>query len=757
MAGIRHPHAGSGRARPLTHLVDQMLDQLGTKCSRRTILVNSLSPYSKCCPETMSRPADLHNPESALFNDLADLRTSLDVAARVARANLLFLLVVGVFTGILVANTNDEVLLKSDTIELPLMEAGVPVSLFYAVTPVLYLILYFNLFLRLSRLALIAKFLHEKICRLPEQEQQYQAALIFPFDFLQLILTTRAALLSSLISFIVVAITVYVLPLLLLLWMQLRFLSYQDDSITLIHQIVLTLQGAFTVAFVIAITHTLRKKDTDRWWSIRQSIHGSTPVLVTIVAFFLSSVFVWFVAVVPGSALDRRVAWEAASAAVFDDWWLKDDPREEYRKKPKYFRRYLYLAGKNIFAEKRSYATSNNYASNGGAETLASSETQTLDLSSRTFRYASFQSTHLSHINFSSSDLYRSIFAGSSMYNVSFRNAGLELTDFRDVKLEMGNLYRADLDGADLRFARFNGVNVLGVKLNGSNLEQASLKDVRQDTEGSSAWWPVELNWASLSGATLTGVDFARAELNGAYLGSTEFDGKYLTGTVLTGVILSHSKLNAASFERATLKGVDMRGAELAGSDLSGVKMLFTYIGDAKVELNSGTPKKKTIEKDICDGYELRGRQMWMGSEQSGQCWKLDAIQRLNADKDIVPKHLSSGSECVWRDQNSPFAVWPNADISCEGSFIDFVCRQDERAILDMLYEMHHYPLTIDRANNAFALLKTETEGCVSKAQVAKRSLCTALQRWANPHGQYIEYPEGSREEWSRVRERCVY
>lgn len=120
--------------------------------------------------------------------DIADLRNSTNETARVARGNLWLLLVVGLFLAILLYGVDDMAFLTQGEIVAPLMQVRVSIELLFGLGPVLFVLLHLNLFVRLSRLYHVSQQLRARIReeRGPYERAQ-ETALLFPFDFLQLL------------------------------------------------------------------------------------------------------------------------------------------------------------------------------------------------------------------------------------------------------------------------------------------------------------------------------------------------------------------------------------------------------------------------------------------------------------------------------------------------------------------------------------------------------------------------------------------
>src|SRR5439155_1103387 len=134
-------------------------------------------------------------------------------------------------------STTDVQLLKVSPVTLPLLNVQLPIVGFYVFVPWLLLLVYFNLLLHLT-------FLSQKLHRFnavlasltDEATREDQRARLFPFPFSTLLIGQQVPWrLRGLLGLMVLT-TVLLLPLVLLLWAQVRFLPYHDTAITWNHR-----------------------------------------------------------------------------------------------------------------------------------------------------------------------------------------------------------------------------------------------------------------------------------------------------------------------------------------------------------------------------------------------------------------------------------------------------------------------------------------------------------------------------------------
>ena len=405
------------------------------------------------------------------MNELTELRHSLNETARVARANLLFLMVVGFFYAILIAKTSDLKLLREDNLDLPLLGFGVPLLMFYIVAPVVYLFLNFNLFLRLIRIAEIARLVRDRLLFLLPGERRLQTALLYPFDFLQLILNVREHRGSVLLAWLVVFVLLVLTPLLLLLWLQLRFLAYQNELMTLLHQLVVTLQCILLILFSLFVFRIMNHCPWHRWWNTYRDVYRSYPVLAVGTISILALLMSWRILVVPDSLLERTIGWKAATVWIFSDWWMSEDISREHlltsgdlevlyrgsmrrpelaeNRRSGLFRRYLHIEGQRISSNELSDEAIATYVATYGDTTEGWRYSDFLDLKERSLRYGIFDFSQFKKVNLISADLYRARLRNVELYGAAMEDTKLHLTDLTGAKLHGANLSNAELYGTD--------------------------------------------------------------------------------------------------------------------------------------------------------------------------------------------------------------------------------------------------------------------------------------------------------------------
>ena len=688
-----------------------------------------------------------------MTDDISELRTAVNKAARLARSNLFFLLVVGIYLGIMIANTDDMLLLKAGKVELPLMEVGLSVGLsvvaFYYLAPALFLLLHLNLYLRLGRLTKAAKWMRNRLGKLPPTEQGRQRALVFPFDFLQLVLTPAAyrprvlkevrricnrlpeqrrlqrslafsyylirLMLRNLrkdipwlvFLYIIVGIPLVWFPLGVLLCMQMGFLAYQDWRITLWHQILVTIDLALVVLFARYVERTLI--DHPRWTS---SFNGF---------FFLALLFVpfvWSVAVVPESWLERRIGCKSASAYVFGDRWQKDKgkPARCHETSDEGngilpFRRFLHVSRQRIAAkEPRPKQIRAQDADSGGPQ-KAWELVGELDLTGRSLQYGCFEESQFINTRLKDAKLYGSSLFGAHLNGANLQKAQLQRVNLDHAKLKDADLREANLNHTSLSHAMLSKADLKKAKLNCAILKQAKLKD------------------APLLGATLHDADLQGADLSGA-----DLRGAYLKDADLRGADLMKADLRGADLPKAKLRGANLRAAKVYGADLGTISLGLADIRYVTSE-KPGKDAWNEIKNNIRERLELSGLSRCKVDK------KLKNIEERTQKQYglVMPRTPPKADDCVWHSGKGPFKSWPKPKDDCADKLANFLKKtacNDDPWTAGGIAERFSSLSTNLSANIALVLLKEVQKDMCPTLKPYRSKLCKALSNWSSGKSQ---------------------
>ncbi|MGE0684041.1 MAG: pentapeptide repeat-containing protein [Candidatus Binatia bacterium] len=458
------------------------------------------------------------------------LNNANEAARHVLRVYLIFLLI-DAYISIIIGSTTDEQLLRVSRITLPLLNVGIPILAFYILAPWIVLLLHFNLLLQLY---LLATKLHAFDLTLndigPTVKRDAYRDQLFPFLFSHMLIGHHHGRLTRWLLKLAIWVTVILLPLLLLVAAQTRFLPYHSEPITWSHRAAVGLE-VFLLWTLWPMIAT-RRGNTKEWWRqasaaplrwfpIRRVIRllawkklsklqvvaawshraetqrasGLTFLLTTTPVLLLCALTV---VVIPGERMDNIIAqW------LFDGCNSQDHP-------PVFFHRNLCLANDVFVTGKPSSEIVAALRNNDKKEQAeARRKIIRINLARRDLRFA--------------------------------------------------YLFRAILPKAVLREAQLQGVDLSRVQLQGATLRNAQLQ----------------------------GAKLSRAQLQGAFLSSAQLQGVTLRNAQLQGVTLRNAQLQGANLSNAQLQGANLSNAQLQGTDLSDAQLSGANLESAYLRLSN--------------------------------------------------------------------------------------------------------------------------------------------------------------------------
>ena len=185
--------------------------------------------------------------------DQSELKKALDDASHQCRNLLIFFMLTMIYLIISSISTTHEDLLRNNPVTLPILNVKTPLKMFYIIAPIMVLVLHINLLINLRE--------HSKKLK-PWKEKTDE---LYPFLF-NIAHTDKLVLLLTWIS-------VFALPFLTLLFIQLAFLPYHDIFITLWHPMILT----FDVVSLIFYWEKIRDPD---WTFADVAIEGMSELSI---------------------------------------------------------------------------------------------------------------------------------------------------------------------------------------------------------------------------------------------------------------------------------------------------------------------------------------------------------------------------------------------------------------------------------------------------------------------------------------------
>jgi uncharacterized protein YjbI with pentapeptide repeats len=506
-----------------------------------------------------------------------DTRAALDAEAPVnpyslldsvntasARTNALWLVFLGLMAYLLIAVaavTHRDLLLNSGVL-LPILQVRIDLVRFFLLAPAILALLHLGLVAQFALLARKALEFNNAL-RLLESTDLRSHPLRLELDSFFYVQAIAGPERSRLVSGFLNGIgwlTLLLLPLLLLLYVQVAFLPFHDPLVTSVHRGILLAD----IALLLFIGVFLLRTETSFFGALLRTGLSNPGSLVFGLAALAGAAFVSVVlATIPGGvARDDR-----ASAAFGADGALLG-----------IFPRNLNVADANLVA---------------GTE--AAPATRSISLRGRDLRFARLDRVDLRQADLTGANLDGASLAGADLRGVRLRcadnNAAQQPEDrskaqcasARGADFSAAQLADASLVGADLRGAKFDDAALEGADLGNGLMSGASFERAR-------------LQRASLSGASLQGTSFVLANLQGAGLAGAKLQMADLTGAALQGANLSLARLAGAVLRDADLEGADLQKASLYGADLRGAKLHAADLAGATV-WRAGPPGGDAVQQ----------------------------------------------------------------------------------------------------------------------------------------------------------------
>jgi len=407
------------------------------------------------------------------------------------------------------ASVSHKNLLLNSPVRLPIINADIPLVGFFQYAPALLLLVYLSLLVQHVILARKYRKFTDAITSYEMETGAEQPAreLVHSYVFSQIAAGPKPNLITKFMMQLIVYVTFSVLPIITLLYFQIKFLPYHDVSITYWHRIAVMLGFAMLILLTPLMQNT---GPTRRRWDIKVGPQAeaweASGTQVLLVLFLLPLVvgFSWLIATVPNEWIDRRLGFVAPTS-------VRVGPEDEAKLLNPLVRRVIYdrLPNDDDKGWWRRWLLS--------------------------YRVLIVEDTDLG--------------AGEGV------NVVLRERNFRFALLSRSDLHRADLAWADLRAAQMWKTLAKG-KLKDGQLQGAFLQEA-------------QLQGAQLNSAQLQGSDLSKAQLQGAELNYANLQGADLRGAQLQGADLSYANLQGADLRGAQLQGAKLEAVQLQGADLA--------------------------------------------------------------------------------------------------------------------------------------------------------------------------------------------
>ena len=488
------------------------------------------------------------------------LLEAVNASSQSAYTAWLLFLGVGAYLLVAVAGVTHRDLLLAGDIALPVLQVRLELTRFFLIVPAALLFMHVALLAQFVILARKALELDSAL-RMIEATDRRSHPLrleLSSFFFVQAIAGPERSRVVGVLLHGLSWLTLGLLPVLALLFVQATFLPYHHIGITWVHRALvaadLVVLG-LTAAFLVSTEQSLRQagRKAMRLMPIRSTVAGLGSAAGIGLAFLVMTV--------PGEPLDVLAGGDAQGSPVAVG--SGDAANAGAHGGPTLFG----LIERNLNVRDQDLT--------GGGK--GDGSRRSVNLRERDLRYARLDRSALPHADLTGANLDGASLVGADLRGVTLgcveddrpetsgdrqaagcgRALGANLTRARLAGAMLGaaDLSGARLAGADLSDAVLANADLSGADLSAADLDKADLSEA-------------VLRGANLSTASLVGADLTNATLTGAELSKAVLRAAVLNGAALEGATLRDADLEAASLFRARLFAADLTGARLKAASL---------------------------------------------------------------------------------------------------------------------------------------------------------------------------------------------
>jgi uncharacterized protein YjbI with pentapeptide repeats len=507
------------------------------------------------------------------------LLEAVNSSSDTAHTGWLIFIAIMTYLVIAVAGVTHEALLLETPVQLPILQVKIQLKQFFQFAPVVLVLFHVGI---LAQLVLLARKTLEfdHAIRLLETSDKRTHPLrleLHNFFFVQSIAGPQRSVIMSGFLHIMSWLTIAILPVILLLYMQVAFLPYHDVTTTWINRVALL----FDIVLLLLIGVFLMRAETSFFQAFWRSTAAhplssfATTVVLALVAYLS-----FFAATVPGETLDRMSRTMLGWAQVDEGGSVQQSgfvlPFLTQRADGTLFG----VFGRNLLVTDSDLIVDSRRR---GGEKAGE---KTVKLRGRDLRYAKLDRTDLQGADLTGAQLDGASLVGANLQNawlncaeidrllLSEDRVGARCASARNVDFSRAHLGNAHMSGIDLRGAKLDEAQLEGVELANAALAGASFSSAR--LEKAELTGGVQAQGANFLNASLQGADLTGAQLQAADFSSASLQGAVLNFAHLQGAVLRDADLEAASLQRVKLQGADMTGMKMAGADLRGATIWMT-------------------------------------------------------------------------------------------------------------------------------------------------------------------------------------
>ncbi len=409
---------------------------------------------------------------------------------------------------------------------------------------------------------------------------------------------------------VLVWIMLVLIPPFLLLWMQLRFLAFQDETFTALQAAAVSVDALLIVGFRAWFVRQVQPQT--RWIAGARELWKRRGLSLVLWARLLLTqpLFRYLIPLIPlGFAVFLSVGLSNILAAEkvascgnrpeSDDGILRHITWWHCRQYFLTLREKLLTDGapsaQNVNALRGDIAAVGDRASVDMSSTTARAREEESD-KQRNKALDAVLGLDLRERHLRGADLFRAVLPKADLRGAQMQGAVLHLAQLQLANLEGASLRDANLEGAWMHNTILEGAWMQGARLDFASLHGAILFDTQLHN---ASLWEAQLQSATLTGAQLQGANLYDAQLQDAWLGWAQLQDADLTTAQLQGAILREAQLQGAD-----LRGANLDWADLTDADLSFARLCGEIWGGRLCATNLETAELAGADYVFADGLE---------------------------------------------------------------------------------------------------------------------------------------------------------
>ncbi len=357
-------------------------------------------------------------PEPDLGARLDKLQDAANTASSHARNVYVTFLLFGLYLAIIFGATTHEQLLREGPVTLPLLSVALPLFGFFWIAPALFVLLHLNLLLQLyllsGKLHRFDRVLRRAVSRelLDREGANDRRAQLYPFPFSQMLVGRQHGRMMRFLLWLMVWLTVLVLPVVLLLMGQVRFLPYHDATTTMWQRLMVLADVVLILIFWRAIRHP---GDRLLWHPGRWIWHQAKVLSLGLIALALSFFVFTFPAGDGGDFGDPMADLLARYEGL-------SRPSEVVFEALPFLQRNLVVREVNLVASWPTQGQIDQFGEGLAWQNFGAPP----DLRGRDLRYADFTRSIFVHGDFRNADLHGAKLEGANLQGVRLEGANLQ-------------------------------------------------------------------------------------------------------------------------------------------------------------------------------------------------------------------------------------------------------------------------------------------------------------------------------------------